>query len=135
MTVLDADEWHDPQQCLNIALGEKMVLTKAYGHAVLGKLRILSGILGGVLLFATHAVACSAQVDVLTQHNNLARTGANLQEKSLTPANVNVQQFGMVFKRVVDDQVYSQPLLVSTRQQACQLILLHRHSGQRWSRT
>ena len=55
----------------------------------------------------------SAQVDVLTNHNDLARTGTNLQETVLTPANVNTRQFGMLFKRVVDDQVYSQPLLVT----------------------
>ena len=52
-------------------------------------------------------------IDVLTQHNDLARTGANLKETVLTPANVNEKQFGMLFKHVVDDQVYSQPLLVT----------------------
>jgi outer membrane protein assembly factor BamB len=56
---------------------------------------------------------CNAQVDVLTQHNNLERTGANLRETILTPANVNVKTFGMLFRRVVDDQVYGQPLLVT----------------------
>lgn len=58
-------------------------------------------------------LAAFAQVDVLTQHNDLARTGANLKETVLTPANVNEKQFGMLFKHVVDDQVYSQPLLVT----------------------
>lgn len=37
----------------------------------------------------------------------------NLQETSLTPANVNQAQFGMLFKRVVDDQLYTQPLLLT----------------------
>ena len=54
-----------------------------------------------------------AQVDVLTQHNNNARTGVNLQETSLTTANVNKTQFGMLFKRVLDDQLYTQPLIVT----------------------
>jgi hypothetical protein len=58
-------------------------------------------------------VFASAQVSVLTQHNDLERTGANLQETILTRQNVNVNQFGMLFKRVVDDQVYGQPLYVS----------------------
>jgi hypothetical protein len=58
-------------------------------------------------------VGTSAQVDVLTNRNDLERTGANLKETVLTPANVNPGQFGMLFKRVVDDQVYSQPLLVT----------------------
>ena len=52
-----------------------------------------------------------AQTDVLTNHNNAARTGANLHETILTPTNVNRQHFGMLFKQVVDDQVYSQPLI------------------------
>jgi hypothetical protein len=54
-----------------------------------------------------------AQVNVLMQHNNPARTGANLDETVLKPSNVNRRQFGMLFKRVVDDQVYSQPLYVA----------------------
>jgi len=55
----------------------------------------------------------SAQVDVLTHHNNRERTGANLHETELTPDNVNARQFGMLFKRAVDDQLYSQPLLAT----------------------
>ena len=55
----------------------------------------------------------AAQVNVLMQHNNLARTGANLKETILTPANVNEKHFGMLFKHVVDDQLYSQPLVVT----------------------
>ena len=58
-------------------------------------------------------IVASGQVDVLTNRNDLERTGANLKETVLTPANVNTGQFGMIFKRVVDDQVYSQPLLVT----------------------
>ncbi len=54
-----------------------------------------------------------AQVDVLTQHNDNARTGANLRETVLTPANVNKAGFGMLFKRAVDDQLYTQPLVVT----------------------
>lgn len=58
-------------------------------------------------------ISASAQVDVLTQHNDNARTGANLRELALTPVNVNKTQFGMLFKRVVDDQLYTQPLVVT----------------------
>ena len=65
-----------------------------------------------LICFALPIVA-SAQVDVLMNRNDLERTGANLKETVLTPANVNTGQFGMLFKRVVDDQVYSQPLLVT----------------------
>ncbi len=54
-----------------------------------------------------------SQVNVLTQHNDNARTGANLQETVLTPRNVNGREFGMLFKREVDDQLYTQPLVVT----------------------
>ncbi len=55
----------------------------------------------------------SAQLSVTTQHNDLARTGANLREIVLTPANVSGGHFGMLFKRVLDDQVYGQPLVAT----------------------
>ena len=59
------------------------------------------------------SVCAHGQVDVLTQHNDNSRTGVNLREKILTSANVNQAQFGMLFKRVVDDQLYTQPLVVT----------------------
>ena len=59
------------------------------------------------------AGGAAGQVNVVTQHNDKERTGANLKETVLTPANVNEKQFGMLFKRVVDDQVYGQPLVVT----------------------
>jgi mono/diheme cytochrome c family protein len=49
---------------------------------------------------------------VYTQHNDNARTGANLAETTLTPSNVNPRQFGLLFRHVVDDQVFAQPLYV-----------------------
>jgi hypothetical protein len=63
-------------------------------------------------LFALSA-CLHAQVDVLTQHNDNLRTGVNLRETILTSANVNQAQFGMLFKRIVDDQIYTQPLAVT----------------------
>jgi hypothetical protein len=52
-------------------------------------------------------------VSVLTQHNDTARTGANLGETVLTTANVNVAQFGKLFCRSVDDEIYTQPLVAA----------------------
>jgi len=57
--------------------------------------------------------ALSGGVSVLTQHNDLARTGANLGEPSLTTANVRVGAFGKLTSLAVTGQVYAQPLYVS----------------------
>ncbi|HEX4770264.1 MAG TPA: hypothetical protein VH351_05500 [Bryobacteraceae bacterium] len=61
------------------------------------------------------AISGSAQVTtvrVLTQHNNNSRTGANLSETILNTTNVNVNQFGKLFERPVDAEIYAQPLYV-----------------------
>ena len=49
---------------------------------------------------------------MLTQHYDLARTGANTSETILTPANVNSNAFGKLFTDNLDGQVYAQPLYV-----------------------
>ncbi len=51
--------------------------------------------------------------DVLTQHNDASRSGAQLQETVLTPANVTPNTFGRLYERTVNGQIISQPLYVS----------------------
>ena len=51
-------------------------------------------------------------ISVLTQHNNNTRSGWNNNETKLTTSNVNAKTFGKLFSLSVDDQVYSQPLVV-----------------------
>ncbi|RYF04856.1 MAG: hypothetical protein EOO40_10815, partial [Deltaproteobacteria bacterium] len=51
--------------------------------------------------------------DVLTQHNDKARTGAATCESVLSPSAVASGNFGKLFSRTVDGQVYAQPLYVS----------------------
>src|ERR1035438_2821807 len=50
---------------------------------------------------------------VLMQHNDLKRTGWDTLETTLTQANVSGGTFGKIFQINVDDQIYSQPLIVN----------------------
>jgi PQQ-like domain len=56
--------------------------------------------------------ALVGQVSVLTWHNDNARSGQNLLETILSPANVNSTDFGLKFTLAVDGKVDAQPLYV-----------------------
>src|ERR1700722_5071902 len=51
--------------------------------------------------------------DVLTYKNDLSRSGQNLTESTLTPANVTPATFGLLRNLAVDGKVDAQPLYVS----------------------
>ena len=76
---------------------------RPYGIAAFGWL-LIATLMGG---------RATAQVNVLTAHNDIARTGQNLNETILTPYTVNSAQFGKLFSRSIVGGAYAQPLYVS----------------------
>lgn len=61
--------------------------------------------------FQIPAEECTARIDVLTNRYDIARTGANLRETALQARMVSRTQFGKVFEREVDGDIYAQPLI------------------------
>ena len=72
----------------------------------------LSGALLGAAFF-TRSVASTAGTDVVTYHNDIARTGQNLTETSLTPGTVYAAAFGKTGFYGTDGKVDAQPLYLS----------------------
>jgi hypothetical protein len=60
------------------------------------------------------SIAVTDLSGVYTFHNDLARTGQNLQEYALTPASVSGGSFGKLWSCPVDGDVYAQPLYVAS---------------------
>jgi Ig-like domain-containing protein len=55
----------------------------------------------------------ASTIDVITYHYDNSRSGQNLNETVLTPANVNSTKFGKLGEFVVDGKVDAQPLFLS----------------------
>jgi hypothetical protein len=64
-------------------------------------------------LAVSAAVTGGVATDVTTAKNDQARTGQNLTESILTPANVNAASFGLLRVLAVDGKVDAQPLYLS----------------------
>src|SRR5271155_2467553 len=61
----------------------------------------------------TVSTATAATIDVLTQHNDVGRTGQNLNETTLTTSNVTSAKFGKLGFYSADGLVDAQPLYAS----------------------
>jgi hypothetical protein len=68
---------------------------------------------GGKVLSEVAQLTVNAATDVLTYHNDIARTGQNLTETILTTSNVNSAQFGKLGFYPVLSYVDAQPLYAS----------------------
>lgn len=72
----------------------------------------------GIRWFVLVAIPLAASpllaADVLTFHNDPARTGLNDHESILNPSDVNADKFGLLFNLPVDGKVDAQPLYISS---------------------
>jgi hypothetical protein len=80
-----------------------------------GPLQAIAALFCAGLIFAaeTRTLTSSGGTDVVTYHNDNARTGQNLNETILTPATVTMATFGKVGLFAVDGKVDAQPLVLS----------------------
>ncbi len=67
---------------------------------------------GLFLLSLTLGIQPASHAQVLTAQYDNFRTGADLHERVLTPSNVNTRDFGKLFSRTVDGDVFAQPLYI-----------------------
>src|ERR1700730_7963424 len=67
----------------------------------------------GLICFSLCTALVGSATDVVTYHNDIARTGQNLQETILTTSNVNPSSFGKLFTSPVDGIIDAQPLYLS----------------------
>ncbi len=68
---------------------------------------------GALVLQQLEARVLMSAVNVTTFHNDIGASGANLQETTLSPANVNVSSFGKLYTVPLDGNVYTQPLVLT----------------------
>jgi len=83
------------------------------GTLLLPRLRSVCRRLVPLICFTLFAALASSATDVVTYHNNIARTGLNPQEIILTTSNVNSSSFGKLFTFPVDGIIDAQPLYLS----------------------
>lgn len=79
------------------------------------EIRFAGGFLSRLcLLFMLVGFQSTNHAQVLTAQYDNFRTGADLHETTLKPSNVNSHDFGKLYTRTVDGDVFTQPLYVSS---------------------
>jgi outer membrane protein assembly factor BamB len=66
-----------------------------------------------LLMLVVSSAAYTWATDVVTYHNDITRSGENLDETILTPSNVNSSSFGKLFTMSVDGVIDAEPLYLS----------------------
>ena len=119
----DATSGKSLADCKSDRLGKELVVDrhgnsdghcdfKSYtdGHCNLEKIKKACNSTNKATPTATATSSPTGSTDVLTYHNDNARTGQNLTEQILTPSNVK-SSFGQLFQDSVDGLVDAQPLI------------------------
>jgi len=65
------------------------------------------------LMFAVSSAPYTGATDVVTYHNDIGRSGQNLNETILTSSNVNSSSFGKLFTMPVEGVIDAEPLYLS----------------------
>jgi hypothetical protein len=101
---------------LAIRLLLTVVLDLREAAPVMSKVRAFASLTAATLalVLTTRTVTSLAGTDVMTYHNDVARTGQNLNESILTPAIFSVTTFGKIGFFPVDGKVDAQPLYLSS---------------------
>ncbi len=90
----------------------RTVYLGAYAGRVFPRRLILFSLAAIVAILLATPASLLGQVTVTTERNDTLRTGQNVNETLLTPANVSSGNFQLLFSQNVDGYVYAQPLYV-----------------------